>query len=114
MYIDLDRKSTLNETSGGSGGSGNATIFRTKIQKYGNGGIAPDTGGTGTDSTFSVAHGFGKVTGIVQVVDLGPLDVFPGKQVEVNEIEFSDGIVKVNIDYGIVDDTSVLEVVLIF
>lgn len=112
IFVDLTRDPQLiGDVS--SGGSGNASIFRTRIQKYGVGGIPSDPG-FGSDSTFTVPHGFGKITGIVQVVDLGLDGSLPGTQVGVSSILYDVGEVQVTIDYGIVDDASILEVVLIF
>jgi len=112
ILIDLTQGWKLVTDPGGGGGIGNSFIFRVKIQKFGNGGIAGIT--IGDNTTFTIPHGFADTTGIVQVVDLGIDGIIPGTMVAVNNVIFRDGEVQVNIDYGLVDDTSILEVILIF
>lgn len=112
ILVDLTQGWKLVTANSGGGGTGNAFIFRIKIQKFGNGGISGIS--VGDNVTFTVPHGFGSATGIVQVVDLGADGLLPGTMVSVNNIIFNNGEVKVNIDYGLVDDTNILEVILIF
>lgn len=112
IFVDLTHEWKLVEST--SGGSGNATIQRTTIQKVGAGGLPEDP-----DGFFTIPHGFGDQQGMVQVVALnttpppytgGSGDVL----VTVDTVAYENGAVRLKLDYGLVDPSLIFQVILIF